>query len=310
MLGRSIDYNLLPPLRALLEERSVTKAAERMHVSQPTMSTALSRLRAHFDDPLLVRKGLSHELTPLAIRLVAMLPSALGEAERVFQLQSEFDATTSTRSFVIAAVDYAVSRIGPAITRVLSAEAPHVQLEFSIADSALVNAAPESLRTIDGLILPHGYLTNQPHIDLMSDEWVCVIDVDSSLGEVPTAELLLARPWVHTLAAKNGMTPARRQLQIKGMEVSVAAVTPYFQSVPSLVAGTERVALLPRTLGVRAARGFGEVRVVPAPFALDPVRDAFWWHPDHTHDSAHVWLRDMLRHVAEEFIDFPDGDHR
>ncbi|MBT2486520.1 MULTISPECIES: LysR family transcriptional regulator [unclassified Microbacterium] len=309
MLGRSLDYNLLPPLQALLEERSVTKAAERMRVSQPTMSTTLARLRAHFDDALLVRRGASHELTPLAIRLLAMLPAALGEAERIFQVQAEFEATSSSRSFVIAAVDHAVSRIGPPLTRILRVEAPHVQIEFTTADSSLVNAAPESLRMIDGLILPHGYLSDQPHIDLMSDEWVCVIDADSSLGDAPSVEELLARPWVHTLASKNGMTPARRQLQIKGMDVSVAAVTPYFQTVPSLVRGTDRVALLPETLARRAAAGFGEVRVVANPFALDPVRDAFWWHPERTHDTAHIWLRDVLRRVADSIIGNPDESY-
>lgn len=309
MLGRTIDYNLLRPLRALLEERSVTRAAERLQVSQPTMSTALSRLRAHFDDPLLVRKGASHELTPLATRLVAMLPAALAETERVFQSQAQFDPSTSSRSYVIAAVDHAVTRLGPALTQKLLAEAPRVQLEFMTADSRLVNGAPESLRTIDGLILPHGYLAGQPHIDLITDDWVCVVDVDSDLGETPSAAELLSRPWVHTLAARDGMTPARRQLQIQGIEVSVAAVTPYFHAVPALVRGTERVALLPATLARRVAEGYREVRVVPAPFALDPVRDAFWWHPEREHDTAHVWLRRVLARIREEFIANADDDH-
>lgn len=309
MLGRSIDYNLLRPLRALLEERSVTRAAERLQVSQPTMSMALSRLRAHFDDPLLVRKGQSHELTPLAMRLVVMLPAALGEAERVFQLQAQFDPSVSTRSFVIAAVDHAVTRIGPVLTRLQVAEAPHVQLEFTAADSPLVNGAPESLRTIDGLILPHGYLADQPHIDLIADDWVCVVDAASDLSDEPAAAELLARPWVHTLAARDGMTPARRQLQIQGIEVSVAAVTPYFHAVPALVRGTDRVALLPETLARRAADGYGEVRVVPAPFLLAPVRDAFWWHPEREHDAAHSWLRHLLARVSAEFIKNPDGEH-
>lgn len=310
MVGRTIDYNLMRPLGALLEERSVTRAAERLHVSQPTMSMALSRLRAHFEDPLLVRKGATHELTPLAARLVAMLPAALGETERVFQLQAQFDPATSTRSFVIAAVDHAVARLGPGLTRLLLAEAPNVQLEFATADSPLVNGAPESLRTIDGLILPHGYLTDQPHIDLISDEWVCIVAADSELGDEPPADALLARPWVHTLAARDGMTPARRQLQIRGIAVSVAAVTPYFQTVPALVRGTDRVALLPASLARRVARDHGEVRVVSSPFGLDPVRDAFWWHAEREHDAAHIWLRRILARLRDHTIEEADGDHR
>lgn len=309
MLGRTIDYNLLRPLRALLEERSVTRAAERLQVSQPTMSTALSRLRTHFGDPLLVRRGSSHELTPLAARLIAMLPAALAETERVFQSQAQFDPIGSTRSFVIAAVDYAVARIGPRLTQILHREAPRVQLEFVSAESSLVNGAPESLRAVDGLILPHGYLTGQLHIDLASDRWAGIVDAAADIPEVPSAELLLSRPWVHTLSTHNDMTPARRQLQIQGIEVSVIAVTPFFHTVPSLVRGTDRVALLPEALARQLARGFGEVRVVELPFDLDPVRDAFWWHPEREHDVAHAWLRSALQRVASEFIGDSDERH-
>lgn len=306
----TIDLNLLRPLRALLEERSVTRAAERLHVSQPTMSTALSRLRSHFGDPLLVRRGNAHELTPLGVRLAALVPTVIGEVEQVFQLQSRFDPATSTRSFVIAGVDHAIARIAPALNRVLQAEAPHVQLEFAAADSRLVNGAPESLRTIDGLILPHGYLTDQPHLDLLTDVWVCIADVDSDLSDHPTAGELLARPWVHTLAAREGMTPARKQLQIQGIDVTVAAVTPHFHVIPALIVGTDRVALVPESFTRRIAGPGGQVRVLASPFALDPVRDAFWWHRDREHDAEHTWLRTVLARVHDELIGNPDDHHR
>lgn len=306
----TVDLNLLRPLRALLEERSVTRAAERLRVSQPTMSTALSRLRAHFDDPLLVRRGNGHDLSPLGVRLAALIPTVLGEVEQAFQLQSRFDAATSTRSFVIAGVDHVIARIAPALDRILHAEAPHVQLEFAAADSRLVNGAPESLRTIDGLILPHGYLIDQPHLDLLTDAWVCVADVDSGLGDHPTAEELLARPWVHTLAAREGMTPARKQLQIQGMDVAVAAVTPYFHVIPALIVGTDRVALVPESFA-RRVTGQGErVRILASPFALDPVRDAFWWHADREHDVEHIWLRTVLARIRDELIGNPNDPHR
>lgn len=305
----SVDYNLLKPLRALLEERSVTRAAQALGVSQPTMSIALRRLRAHFGDPLLVRKGNAHELSPLGSRLLGMLPATVGEVERIFQSQSRFDPAHSTRSFVIAGVDHAISRVGPALGRAVQQLAPHVQLEFPVADSALVNGAPDSLRSLDGVILPHGYLVEQPHLDLMSDEWACIVDVDSELGDEPTADELLARSWVHTLAAREGMTPARRQLQIQGIDVSVAAVTPYFHVVPALVEGTDRVALLPRTLAARAVERGAGIRLVRSPFRLEPIRDAFWWHPDREHDSDHVWLRHVLSELRPQLIADPDDGH-
>lgn len=300
MITPALDLNLLRPLQALLEDRSVTRAAERLHVSQPTMSAALARLRAHFGDPLLVRRGHRSELTPLAVRLEAMLPGALGEVERVVRLQSSFDPATSETTFVVAGVDYAIGRIAPMLTRRIEADAPGVRVEFPAADVRLVNDLPDSLRAVDGIILPHGYLSDQPHLDLAADRWVCLVDAGSDLGERPSARELLARRWVHTLAAREGMTPARRQLQFQGIEVSVAVVTPYFHVVPLLVAGTDHVALVPETLARRAVAADEGVRVVEVPFVLEPVRDAFWWHREREHDAEHRWLRELLAGIRDE----------
>ena len=302
MLISTVDLNLLRPLRVVLEEQSVTRAAERLGIAQPTMSIALSRLRTHFDDPLLVRSGNGYELTPLGARLRDMLPATIGEVERVFQAQLSFDPTTSTREFVIAGVDHAIARIAPPLSRILATEAPNVRFEFPHADSRLVNDAPRSLRTIDGLILPHGYLADQPHLELVADTWVCIVDVDSELDDEPTAEELLSRPWVHTLASRDGMTPAGRQLQIQGMDVRIVAVTPDFHVIPALVQETDRVALLPRSMADRVAGPGSRVRVIEPPFALDPIRDAFWWHSDRQHDAEHSWLRGVLDRVSQSFI--------
>lgn len=298
----SVDYNLLRPLRALLEERSVTRAAERLHVAQPTMSISLSRLRSHFGDPLLVRKGRQHELTVLGQQLLAELPAMMGELDRVLQLEATFDAAASTRTFEIAGVDYAIARMAPALNRIVTAEAPMIRLEFVPASSQLVNELPDSLRSIDGLILPHGYLADEDHLDLYVEDWVCIVDAESEIGEQVTVEEFSRRRWVHTLAPRDGMTPARRQLQAQGVDLTTAVVTPHFLVVPSLVAGTDRVALLPDTLARQAeARGEG-VRVVRPPEPLDPIRDAFWWHRDRSHDAGHLWLREVLKRAHDDTI--------
>lgn len=304
----AIDYNLLRPLRALLEERNVTRAAERLHVSQSAMSIALARLRRHYDDPLLVRQGNRHDLTPLAERLLGALPQAIAETEQIFRLQSRFDPVTSTRSFVIAGVDYAIAHIAPELTRIVAREAPNVRFEFPAADAALVNGLPGSLRTIDGAILPHGYLVDQPHLDLVTDRWVCLVDAASALGDQPTADELLTRPWVHNLAPREGMGPARQQLQFRGIDISIAAVTPHFFVMPSLIVGTDRVALVPEGFARMAVRMEPRLRLVVPPVDLDPVRDAFWWHADRAHDAEHVWLRGVLDRVGADIRDAHDRD--
>lgn len=298
----AIDYNLLKPLRALLEERSVTRAAARMHVSQPTMSTLLARLRVHYGDVLLVRRGNQHVLTPLGERLLAALPQVIVEADQIFRLQSRFDPVTSTRSFSLAGVDYAVARIAPALTRIVEREAPNVRFEFPAVDARLVNGLPDSLRVIDAVILPHGYIVDLPHIDLPIERWVCLVDGASGISDQPTKDELVTRPWVQNLAAREGMNPARAQLQFRGIDISVAAVTPHFFVLPSLILGTDRVALVPEGMARLATTMHPRLRIVVPPLELEPVHDAFWWLPDREHDAEHVWLRQMLTRVADEVI--------
>ena len=298
----SIDYNLLRPLRALLEERSVTRAAARLHVSQPTMSTFLARLRTHYDDVLLVRRGNQHFLTPLGERLLAALPQVIAQADQIFRLESRFDPVTSTRSFTIAGVDYAVARIAGPLTRIIEREAPNVRFEFPVVDARLVNGLPDSLRTIDAVILPHGYIGDLPHIDLPVERWVCLVDGASGVSERPEQDELLTRPWVQNLAAREGMNPARTQLQFRGIEISVAAVTPHFFVMPSLILGTDRVAIVPEGMAALAVSMYPRLRIVLPPMDLEPVRDAFWWVPDREHDAEHVWLRHLLARVAATVI--------
>lgn len=297
-----VDYNLLKPLLALLEERSVTRAAARMHISQPVMSHHLARLRTHYHDVLLVRRGNQHSLTPLAERLLADLPHVLAENDQLFRLQSRFDPVTSTRTFTIAGVDYTVARVAPALSVAAAREAPNIRFEFPPVDARLVNGLPDSMRTIDAVILPHGYLVDQPHIDLPLERWVCLVDAASGVSENPTADELLTRPWVQNLAAREGMNPARRQLQFRGIDIAVAAVTPHFFVIPSLVVGTDRVAVVPEGLGRMAVTMHPRLRVVIPPFELAPVHDAFWWLSAREHDAEHVWLRSLLNRVASEVI--------
>ncbi|MBX3099532.1 MAG: LysR family transcriptional regulator [Salinibacterium sp.] len=298
----AIDYNLLRPLRALLEERSVTRAAERMHVSQPSMSLALARLRTHYEDPLLARHGNHYELTPLGERLLEALPQAIIEVEQVLGLQPRFDPVTSTRTFSIAGVDYAIARIAPALSRIVEREAPNVRFEFPAADGRLVNGAPDSLRTIDGAILPHGYLVDQLHLDFEPEAWVCIVDAVSGVGERASADELLTRPWVQTLPARDGITPARQQLQFRGIDISVVAATPNFFVVPSLIIGTDRVAIVPEGFARMAVRTEPRLRLVLLPLDLDPIRDAFWWHIDRKHDAGHIWLRSILKRFARSHL--------
>src|ERR1700758_599936 len=116
-----VDLNLLPPLVVLLEERHVSRAADRIALSQPAMSRALQRLRRHFGDELLVRGPDGYSLTPRAERIRAQLATVVAELNHLFDSES-FDPATAAQSFRLAVSDYTVSALGPALVRHILAE--------------------------------------------------------------------------------------------------------------------------------------------------------------------------------------------
>lgn len=294
----SLDLNLLIPLDALLRERSVTRAAGCLGLSQPTLSTALGRLRRHFDDELLTRTGNTYRLTPLAVDLVDRVAGALSTVERVFAGSPDFDPATSEREFTVIASDYAVAVVGQAVTAVLAAEAPSVRLRFVPMRTEVVDGAPESLRAVDGMLLPHGYLPDMPHEDLYEDEWFCLVSADNDrVRDGFTMAHLESLPMVVTFREQTAFTPAVKQLALTGITPRVVAVTESFLATPFLVAGTDRFALVQRRLADRFSAIAG-VRCLPCPFPVAPMVEALWWHAGYARDAGHQWLRGAVVRAA------------
>ncbi len=294
----NLDLNLLVTLDALLRERNVTRTAEALGVSQPAVSAGLARLRRHFGDPLLTRSGNRYQLTPLAARLLALTEPALAGVRRVFDVTPDFDPSQVEREFTIITSDYAATVLGPLIARRLAAAAPGVRLRLQQTTPHTVDQAHETLRNADGLLLPHGFLTDIPFLDLYEDEWVCIVSADNVLvGSALTVELLAALPWVVLYHRRTAFALATQQLKVLGVEPRVEVVTDGFLPMPFLVAGTRRVALLHKRLAALLAIPAG-VRVLPCPFEVAPLAEAFWWHPIYSNDPAHIWLRGVLAEAA------------
>src|SRR3954452_18325569 len=245
----SLDLNLLVSLDALLQERSVTRAAARMGLSQPALSASLARLRRHFGDELLSRTGNEYRLTPLAAQLRELARMALSGVERVFTAQPDFDPASSTREFSLFMSDCGVAVLGDTLAALLTEEAPNTRLRMSANTPSTVDRAEQMLLSTDLLVLPHGFVTDLSHRDLYRDEWVCVVSADNGeVGEELTVEDLESLPWVVTYHGPTASTPAARQMRMRGMEPKVQVVTENFLTVPGLVAGSRRIALLQRRL--------------------------------------------------------------
>lgn len=299
-----LDLNLLVSLDALLTERSVTRAAERLHLSQPALSAALSRLRTHFNDPILARRGNTYELTPFAARLIEHTATALEAARRVFDSQATWTPTASTREFSIYGSDYGIATIGAAVSKIAADRGLGVTFRFMVHSTPIVDDAAVRLRSVDAMIIPHGFLTDLSFIDLWHDDWVAIVSDDNDeIGDALTMEHLATLPFVMTYHARTAFTSASRQIQQLGVEPRVDAVVESFLALPLFVAGTRRIGLVQRALAPIAAR-MGGVRIVPLPFPATPLVNALWWHPVHARDPEHAWMIELFaeagRIVEEE----------
>lgn len=296
----NLDLNLLVTLDVLLRERNVTRAAEQLGRSQPTVSAALARLRRHFGDELLHRTGGRYELTPLAVQVAARTPPAVDGVRRVFDVRAEFDPATVEREFTIITSDYAVAVLGPIVARLVAERAPGVRLRMQQTGPHVVDHAAETLRTVDGVVLPHGFLADMPYTDLYEDRWVCVVARDNpAVGARLSLAQLKEMPWVMLYHRPTAFAPAAQQLRMIGIEPRVEIVVDGFLQMPFLIAGSDRIALLQEQLARRIADASG-VRVLDCPFEAVPLAEAFWWHPMYRSDVAHGWLRELLMEAAAE----------
>ena len=299
----NLDLNLLLSLDALLQERGVTRAAQRLGLSQPALSAALARLRRHFDDELLARVGNVYELTPLAVQLRQRTSVALAGVERVFDASTIFDPQTSRREFTVLASDYAMAVVGEFLGDLLSARAPSMRIRLKQHNSELIERASDALRTVDGILLPHGFLTDVPHVDLFDDEWVCLLaTTNDQVGAELTMQDLSSLPWVLTYHGPSSFTPAGRQLQMLGVEPHIQLVVESFLALPFVIAHSNRIALVQRRLVPRlTARG--DVRAMTPPYDTVPLVEAMWWHPIHQRDPEHEWLRRLFAEAGRGISD-------
>lgn len=296
-----LDLNLVVALRALLEERNVTRAGQRVGLSQPAMSAALSRLRRHFDDDLLARVGGHYELTALGQVLLDRASTAYDLLERLFASQADFDPAKESREFKLVASDYAVAVFGVELARVVHQEAPGIRLRFAQTPPSVVDATDTLLSTTDGLLMPHGVISDFPATDLYQDRWVFLVAEDHpSVDDRLTREDLARLPWVTYQRTYDA--PAVRQLGMLGIEPRVEVSVDSFQIMPLLVSGTRRIALLQARLA-RLLAPLAAVRVVEPPYEAVPLREALWWHPVHTHDAAHIWLRETAARVGSRMTE-------
>lgn len=300
-----MDLNLLVSLDALLQERSVTRAAQRLGLSQPSLSASLARLRRHFGDELLTRVGNGYELTPLAERLMDQTAQALTWTDRVFQTRPDFDAATAEREFTVVMADVSLSTFGRVLTDLVRRAAPGVRLRFQHSTERVVRNPLECLREVDVALLPQGLMASIPTVDLYQDRWRCLVSPDSLQTASLTRAELARRPWVAPYRHPASAFSPLNRLRAEGIEPHVEITTENFLAVPHLIAGTDRMGLVPeRVAHLPTVRSV--VTVVDLPFELGTLVESLWWHPLRERDAAHTWLRQMAVQAGHA-LDGPAG---
>ena len=296
-----IDLNLLAVLGALLEHRNVTRAGERLSLSQPTMSGALARLRQHFGDELLVRSGREYRLTPMASGLLPAVREALGQVERTLSVPAAFDPAASRRRFSIAISAQSVLALSGVLRRVHEL-APGVQLDTWPITTTLLETG-RGLLGYDVLIGPEGFRADGDPEVLLRDRLVYVADPANPRlrdGRL-TAEDLAALP--HATARLPEAALVTAALDRLGVTPHMVATTGGWLPLPFLIAGTDLVAAVPERLARRVSEAAG-VAVTEPPFGTVELVEAAWWHPLHATDPALTWLRGIILDSLES-LSFP-----
>lgn len=298
MRFNKLDLNLLVALDALLAERSITRAAERLHLSQSAMSNSLARLREYFEDELLVQVGRQMEPTPRAETLREAVRDVLLRIETSVATQPQFDCTTSDREFRLFVSDYSMAVLMPAA----------LGLAATMGSTARFNLLPQVLNPAralergeaDLLVIPKAYCSaDHPTEILYDDSFVCVVWEDSGHAREPMTFERYAGAGHAVMVPVGTAQPAFETwfVQRYGLSRRIEVTTYSFSALPLLVVGTELVATVHARLARRLAPAL-PVRLLPMPLPMPPLEQAMQWHKYRSTDPGLLWLRGLLQRAA------------
>lgn len=295
---RAVNLNLLPVLRELLREKNVTRAAEKLNMTQSAVSEALGRLRVQFRDQLLVRVGRKMVPTRTAQALAPKVEDLLLGMEDLFK-PSRFDPAEVEREFLIATGDTAALALSDEFISRLSAQAPRTSVQFLSIQYVTRRDLEEG--KIDLLIIPRGIIPQSIFDEeglewalVYREEWVCIARKDHpEFREGMTLDALNRAPSVACRLDESsylyGAIPGRRGTE--QLRVS------QFTLLPLMVMQSDAVAMVQRHVANWFAEHFPiDIFEMPIPF---PELDVCaFWAPIHNNDPMHSWLREQVADIA------------
>ncbi len=295
---RTVDLNLLKALDALLDERSVTKAAARLALTQPAVSGMLTRLRDSFADPLFVRAQRGLVPTPRALELALPIKRVLGEIEALLQPQ-RFEPATASVTLTIAATDYAQRTILVPFLTALGRQAPGIRIaalpvddnrvlsQLEAGDLDLAILTPET--THDGLHARHLY----------EEQYVCVMRHNHPAASDLTLQRFCALDHAIVSYAGGGFRGVTDSaLAQLGLERRVSLSVTSFLMLLEVLRGSDLIAVVPRRL-VRASDG---LQISEPPLSLPGFSKIAAWHERTHHQPAQQWVRALLFETCKALV--------
>jgi DNA-binding transcriptional LysR family regulator len=293
---RTVDLNLLVALDALLSEKHVTRASQRIGLSQPAMSNALGRLRATFGDELLVRTSTGMMPTPRALELVEPVRQLLRQVERILESDAGFDPARSDRAFAIRMSDILAYLILPPLV----ARKPRPsRVTYSIVHLPPAQTVDALERDEIDVAVSMGLEHSNAilHEKVLKDRMVCVMrSAHPIAGRRLTLDSFLAQEHL-----KQSMSPTDQRfvdsvLADTGHRRRIALNVPHWLVVPHVLKQTDLLVVMPGLLAT--ALMDDELRMFELPFDSAPFDWRMYWHRRHDQSPASRWIRQELREVC------------
>ena len=303
----AVDLNLLKAFEALLRERSVTRAAVAIGVSQPALSHSLTRLRHLFGDELFVRLPHGMEPTPKAHEIGMLVDAALDRIRRALDLQHGLDPATTRRSFTAAIAEYAEVALIDQLTRRMAERAPAADLRLLPLDFA---ATPEQLDA-GSITLAIGHFRDQaPRFGrrLIYRERLCaLVHRDHPvLASTMTADRYVAWPHVVMSPSGKGIRSIDPHLAARGLKRRIAAMVGTYLALVPVLRSSEMIATLPSITAETLSGLAGDLVRIELPFTQQ-VEVSMVWHVKTEADPAERWFRDLVAETARPLGDSADG---
>ena len=298
------NLNLLVVFDVLMQEHNVSRAAERIFLSQPAMSNALNRLRKMLNDPVLVRTSQGMEPTPRARSLEGPIRAFLDRLEWQLKPPARFDPSSTRDHFVIATTDYSENVVLPHLSRVFWQTAPNAVLEtrtlgHQLPEKELERREIQLILGIEDYIETSGRLKSHPWI---SDRLVCLVQLENDQfrrGRISLKQFLNARHvYPSPLGVKTNIVESWLAMQGYSRRISVTARS--YLAAALIIQKTDYILSLPERVARTLATLFG-LKILQPPKGFPEFRINIIWHPLYENEPSLQWLLEQVKMLERRF---------